>query len=196
MVPGSRSRAELARLLLPSPIGRLGLVSRRGALSAITLHADPTRFPFDVERTFGTAGVETASPFGETIRQLNEYFAGKRLVFRLPLDLDQGTAFQQQVWRALLAIPYGATVTYKDVAAAIGRPSASRAVGAANGCNPIPIVVPCHRVVASGGGLGGYGGGVHMKERLLELERRTRSSVLPRLQRPGRSGLGKDGDQR
>ncbi|HSW50976.1 MAG TPA: methylated-DNA--[protein]-cysteine S-methyltransferase [Bryobacteraceae bacterium] len=115
-------------------------------------------------------GVSKDNPFlDEAARQLEAYFAGSRKVFDLPLDL-RGTAFQRSVWRELLGIPFGQTRTYAEVARAIGSPRAVRAVGAANGANPVPIIVPCHRVVASGGGLGGYGGGVQLKRRLLELE--------------------------
>lgn len=105
----------------------------------------------------------------EAVRQLREYFAGLRRAFDLPLDL-QGTLFQKRVWRYLETIPYGQTRSYSQVAEAIGAPSAVRAVGAANGANPIPIVVPCHRVIGAGGKLTGYGGGLPLKQRLLELE--------------------------
>lgn len=101
--------------------------------------------------------------------QLAEYFAGQRREFTFPLDL-RGTPFQLACWRALLAIPYGATRTYADIARAVARPHAFRAVGMANHRNPIAIVVPCHRVIASDGTLCGYGGGLHRKRRLLELE--------------------------
>jgi methylated-DNA-[protein]-cysteine S-methyltransferase len=102
-------------------------------------------------------------------RQLRAYFAGDLRVFDLPLDM-QGTAFQQRVWDELLKIPYGETRSYMQVAVAAGTPQAVRAVGAANGANPIPIVVPCHRVIGSSGKLTGYGGGLPLKKRLLELE--------------------------
>ncbi len=105
----------------------------------------------------------------ETARQLREYFAGARRAFDLPLDM-QGTGFQKRVWQYLETIPYGHTRSYAQVAAAIGTPAAMRAVGAANGANPLPIVVPCHRVIGAGGKLTGYGGGLSLKQRLLELE--------------------------
>ncbi len=105
----------------------------------------------------------------EAARQLADYFHGRRREFRLPLDLD-GTPFQLSVWRALETIPYGETRSYRDVARQVGRPAATRAVGAANGGNPIAIIVPCHRVIASGGTLGGYGGGLPLKRMLLALE--------------------------
>jgi methylated-DNA-[protein]-cysteine S-methyltransferase len=106
----------------------------------------------------------------ETRRQLQEYFEGLRREFTLPLD-PRGTDFQLRVWRALQSILYGETRSYGELAQVLGMPHASRAVGAANGANPLPIVIPCHRVVGSTGKLVGYGGGLPMKKRLLELER-------------------------
>lgn len=111
----------------------------------------------------------------EAFRQLQEYFAGTRREFEVPYEL-RGTTFQKQVWSALAAIPYGQTRSYRDMAAAVGNPRAVRAVGAANGKNPMWIVLPCHRVVGADGSLTGYAGGLEMKRRLLELER----SVLER----------------
>jgi methylated-DNA-[protein]-cysteine S-methyltransferase len=107
----------------------------------------------------------------EAARQLRAYFAGDLRVFDLPLDL-QGTDFQKRVWRQLLTIPYGETRSYSEVAAAIGAARAVRAVGAANGANPVAIVVPCHRVIGMNGKLTGYGGGLPLKKRLLALEGR------------------------
>jgi methylated-DNA-[protein]-cysteine S-methyltransferase len=102
--------------------------------------------------------------------QLSEYFAGRRHSFELPLDLQCGTAFQQDVWRALLAIPAGGTTSYGAISRSIGKPQAMRAVGAAIGRNPVSIVVPCHRVVGSDGSLTGYAGGMERKTALLQLE--------------------------
>lgn len=109
------------------------------------------------------------APNKAAVQQILEYLDGKRSEFTLPLDL-RGTEFQRRVWHALLEIPYGRTRSYAEVAQAIGEPTAVRAVGAANGANPCALVVPCHRVVASGGKLGGYGGGLPLKRRLLALE--------------------------
>lgn len=109
-------------------------------------------------------------------RELGEYFAGNRRAFRFPLDL-RGTDFQLACWRALLAIPYGETRTYGDIARAVGRPQGFRAVGMANNRNPIAIVVPCHRVIASDGTLCGYGGGLDVKRKLLELEGATSGTL-------------------
>ena len=113
--------------------------------------------------------VESRPHTAECRRQLEEYFRGERRQFTLPLDL-RGTDFQKLCWQALLRIPYGETRSYADQARAIGRPQAFRAVGLANGDNPIAIIVPCHRVVASDGSLCGYGGGLDIKQKLLELE--------------------------
>ena len=106
----------------------------------------------------------------EARRQLSEYFTGARTAFDLPLH-PQGTAFQHKVWTALRGIPYGMTITYGELARRVGQPTAARAVGAANGRNPIPIIIPCHRVIGSNGKLTGFYGGLHLKEGLLSLER-------------------------
>jgi methylated-DNA-[protein]-cysteine S-methyltransferase len=105
--------------------------------------------------------------------QLSAYFAGSLREFSLPLEMA-GTDFQMRVWRVLLEIPYGETRSYRDLAIALGKPTAVRAVGAANGANPLPIVVPCHRVIGANGSLVGYGGGLHLKKRLLALEQASR----------------------
>lgn len=105
----------------------------------------------------------------EALRQLDEYFAGKRKGFDLPLS-PQGTAFQLKVWQALQTVPYGKTVSYKDIALQVGNAKACRAVGMANNRNPIAIVIPCHRIVGSSGKLVGYAGGLSLKEKLLKLE--------------------------
>jgi methylated-DNA-[protein]-cysteine S-methyltransferase len=105
----------------------------------------------------------------ETARQLREYFAGRRREFELPLA-PEGTKFQKSVWRELQGIPYGRTISYGELARRVGNPKASRAVGAANGANPIPIVIPCHRVIGANGKLTGFGGGLPIKEKLLDLE--------------------------
>jgi methylated-DNA-[protein]-cysteine S-methyltransferase len=112
-----------------------------------------------------------SAPFKKIIEQLRAYFAGEREDFDLPLA-PRGTPFQQKVWRRLCEIPYGETISYGELAKQIGNPQASRAVGLANGSNPIPIVIPCHRVIGSNGKLTGYGGGLPIKEKLLALERK------------------------
>ena len=121
---------------------------------------------FDRQRPEGRRDAKRCS---DAARQLGEYFAGKRREFTLELA-PVGTDFQLRVWRALCKIPYGAVRNYADIARAIGQPGAARAVGQANGCNPLPIVIPCHRVIASDGTIGGYSGGLAIKHRLLALE--------------------------
>jgi methylated-DNA-[protein]-cysteine S-methyltransferase len=139
-----------------TPIGPLLLSAEDGRLSGVTF----------AQRT----DARSSEPlFREAEAQLGAYFAGELRRFELPLA-PRGTAFQLSVWDALLEIPYGSTTTYSELAAAIGRPSACRAVGAANGRNPLAVIVPCHRVVGATGALTGYGGGLERKRRLLALE--------------------------
>lgn len=148
---------------LDSPIGPLLLVKEGGKLIAI-------RFPRDCEAAPAPEGSERREDgFADVAEQLAAYFEGRLRRFDLPLDL-RGTTFQRAVWQALLEIPYGTTTTYAGLAASIGKASAVRAVGAANGANPIPIVVPCHRVIGKGGSLTGFGGGLPAKRFLLDLE--------------------------
>ena len=112
---------------------------------------------------------EDATPFVRVLAQLDEYFSGARHAFRLPLA-PAGTAFQLAVWEALRAIPYGQTVSYTELARRLGNAGSARAVGLANGANPLPIIVPCHRVIGADGSLTGFGGGLHIKRALLSLE--------------------------
>jgi methylated-DNA-[protein]-cysteine S-methyltransferase len=123
----------------------------------------------DARMPLGTAD---SAPFNAAVAQLEEYWAGRRHTFELVLD-PPGTSFQRAVWAAIARIPYGATVTYAEIATAVGRPRAARAVGAATGQNPLSIVVPCHRVVGRDGHLTGYGGGLDRKRWLLDHEART-----------------------
>jgi methylated-DNA-[protein]-cysteine S-methyltransferase len=150
----------------PSPLGNLLLTSDGRALTG--LHMDASRHP---PRRDGD-WVSAEEPFEEARRQLDEYFARRRSRFDLELA-PRGTAFQRQVWAALQEIPYGETRSYRDIARQLGSPKAVRAVGGANGRNPIAVVIPCHRVIAADGSLGGYGGGLDRKRLLLELERGT-----------------------
>ncbi|NJQ02828.1 methylated-DNA--[protein]-cysteine S-methyltransferase [Streptomyces zingiberis] len=149
-----------------SPVGRLTLVATDGVLSGLYMTGQRHR---PAEETFGDRWRPGDDPFAAVVPLLGAYFAGERPEFDLPLRLD-GTPFQQTVWSALRDIPYGATLSYGELAARLGRPSASRAVGLANGRNPIGIIVPCHRVVGAGGSLTGYGGGLDRKRQLLALE--------------------------
>lgn len=152
------------RLVLDSPIGRL-------TLAGDGTHVTHLFLANSAAASRGSSPGRVPGPLRRAAGQLGEYFAGGRKEFDLPLRFASGTAFQQQVWLALSDIPYGETVSYAELANAVGRPSAYRAVGQANGANPLPIFFPCHRVVASGGGLGGYGGGLGVKQKLLALEK-------------------------
>lgn len=145
-----------------APVGELVITYQDGAVIALK-RADATALPEDAPNALTEA----------VCQQLDEYFAGTRTAFDFPLRL-QGTPFQEKVWAALRDIPYGETRSYQQIAQAIGQPKACRAVGMANHRNPIYIVVPCHRVVGANGALTGYGGGLHMKKALLELEARQR----------------------
>ena len=146
-----------------SPVGELLLVGREGALEGLYMRAGPR--PKPVREDWCRA----EAPFAGAVEQLGEYFAGGRTSFDLPLEL-RGTVFQRQVWEALRDIPHGGTESYGALAARLGPAVSPRAVGTANGQNPVSIVVPCHRVIGADGSLVGYGGGLERKRLLLELE--------------------------
>ncbi|MFD7707284.1 methylated-DNA--[protein]-cysteine S-methyltransferase [Streptomyces sp. NPDC059785] len=152
--------------VLDSPYGPLTLVATDGVVSGLYMTDQRHRPP---QERFGP---RDDRPFGAAADQLTAYFAGDLKEFDLPLHLD-GTPFQRTVWDRLRAIPYGETRSYGELAVALGNPRASRAVGLANGRNPVGIIVPCHRVVGADGGLTGYGGGLDRKRRLLDFERGT-----------------------
>lgn len=157
---------------IDSPVGRLRLIASVEALVGIGFERGR-----DMAR--GTSGLARGSNsiIEHTRAQLDEYFAGTRRAFDLPLD-PRGTEFQKRVWSRLTKIAYGETTTYGSLASELGNPKGSRAVGLANGSNPIPIVIPCHRVIGADGSLTGFGGGLPIKAMLLELER---SATQPRL---------------
>lgn len=145
----------MEQAVFPSPLGPLTIFAEGSALTALV---------------FGDFGGYDDTPlFRETGRQLEEYFAGMRRTFSLPLD-PAGTDFQLRVWRALWDVPYGTTISYRELAQRAGSPRGFRAVGQASGRNPLPILIPCHRVIAADGGLGGYSGGTERKRVLLALE--------------------------
>lgn len=148
---------------MDSPVGRLLLASDGIRLTQIHFQSGP--HPMRAEQQW----TASRAPFTEVIEQLQQYFAGRRHTFDLPLA-PVGTEFQRAVWRALTKIPYGTTISYGELAQRIGNPRASRAVGLANGANPLPIVVPCHRVIGANGSLTGFGGGLPIKQALLSLE--------------------------
>jgi methylated-DNA-[protein]-cysteine S-methyltransferase len=149
---------------LDSPAGRLLLARDAAGLRLIHFQYGrrPERPPYDWQLR--------DDAFDDVVAQLTEYFAGRRREFALPLA-PECTPFQRRVWHALLDIPYGETISYGELASRLGQKSASRAVGLANGSNPIPIVIPCHRVIGANGKLTGYGGGLAIKRQLLTLER-------------------------
>jgi methylated-DNA-[protein]-cysteine S-methyltransferase len=149
-----------ATMPLPSPIGTLVLECDGDVLIGVWLPTEKRHRRHDVD--------DIPPVLKETASQLEEYFAGERLDFDLPMELD-GTPFQREVWSELARIPYGETISYGELARRVGRPNGPRAVGQANGRNPIPIIVPCHRVLASNG-IGGYGGGLAAKRALLAVE--------------------------
>lgn len=156
----------------PSPIGPLTLAWEADALTGIYFEKDRWLSVIPPE------WIEDAVPLGEVIRQLDEYFAGTRTDFDLPLA-PAGTPFQLRVWKALCDIPFGETRSYGAMAQRLGSPGASRAVGLANGRNPIPVIIPCHRVIGSNGSLTGYGGGLDRKRWLLQHERRVPAAPHP-----------------
>jgi methylated-DNA-[protein]-cysteine S-methyltransferase len=156
---------KIAYCHLESPLGTLLLASADAGLCEINFPANGKPARADSEWQ------EDASALREPIRELRAYFCGELEGFDLPLA-PVGTAFQHKVWDELLNIPYGETISYGELANRIGNPNASRAVGLANGSNPIPIIIPCHRVIGSNGKLTGYGGGLPIKEKLLALEKR------------------------
>jgi methylated-DNA-[protein]-cysteine S-methyltransferase len=148
--------------VVSSPIGPLTLVREDDALVRLAM-SPPTALVPDA------LGVRSDEGFGDVVRQLGEYFAGERTAFDLPLR-PSGSDFELAVWHQLTLIPYGETRSYGYVAKAVGEPGGAQAVGAANGRNPLPVIVPCHRVIGAAGALTGYGGGLERKRHLLALE--------------------------
>ena len=156
-----------------SPVGPLFLAASTKGLVRLEFEARMQKLNPDASELQPSKPV--LAPY---LRELKEYFAGERREFSIPLDL-RGTEFQLACWNALLEIPYGETRSYRDIAQAIGHPHAYRAVGMSNNRNPVAIVVPCHRVIASSGSLCGYGGGLEIKRKLLDLERANHANVGP-----------------
>lgn len=166
-----------AYVTIESPIGPLTLVAQGGALAC--LYMNDHRHAPEVS-AFGAAEPgpgPQAEVLELTEHQLAEYFAGERQEFNIPLHMP-GTPFQQQVWAGLRQIPFGETISYGELARRLGQPNASRAVGLANGKNPVSIIVPCHRVIGASGRLTGYGGGLDRKQLLLDLERKVSGGQL------------------
>jgi methylated-DNA-[protein]-cysteine S-methyltransferase len=153
---------SMAYTTMASPLGELMLTAANGELTGLYMPAEAHAPPAGAVRDEGA--------FATARRQIEEYFAGERRTFELPVS-PAGTSFQQRVWAELQLIGYGETISYAELAARIGRPTAIRAAGAANGANPVSIIIPCHRVIGSNGSLTGYGGGIEAKRALLALER-------------------------
>ncbi|MCX4782926.1 methylated-DNA--[protein]-cysteine S-methyltransferase [Streptomyces sp. NBC_01264] len=152
--------------VVDSPYGPLTLVAADGVLCGLYMTGQRHR---PAEEAFGERVAAGEAPFPEVLRQLTAYFAGELTAFDLPVRLE-GTEFQRSVWEQLVRIPYGQTWSYGELAAKLGKPNASRAVGLANGKNPVGIIVPCHRVIGASGSMTGYGGGIDRKVRLLAFE--------------------------
>jgi methylated-DNA-[protein]-cysteine S-methyltransferase len=167
-----QSDASLLYQDMESPIGRLRLIASGDVLVGIWFEQGR-----DAARSGGAMVPGVAPVIERTRGQLEEYFRGERTDFDLPLA-PRGTDFQQRVWQRLRQIQYGTTTTYGALASELGNPNASRAVGLANGSNPIPIVIPCHRVIGANGALTGFGGGLPIKSALLALERTQKQSAL------------------
>jgi len=165
--PGGKVPKSYVYKIMKSPVGDLKLIASDAGLAAILWENDnPKRVRLNI------MGEDRRHPIlAETERQLTEYFAGRRKTFTVKLDFN-GTDFQKSVWRALLKIPFGQTRSYGEIARSLGNPKAMRAVGAANGKNPISIIAPCHRVIGSAGQLTGFAGGLEVKATLLRLEGR------------------------
>ena len=174
----STTTQPLFRTTMSSPIGLLTLVANDHAIVAICWDEETPDAHNPVDRKLGDEFVDVStgehSALDKAVEQLGEYFEGKRVDFDLPLDPD-GTPFQRQAWDALVKIPFGETISYGEQAVMLGDKNKSRAVGAANGKNPIPIVVPCHRVVGSNGHLTGFAGGLNVKAWLLDHEFKVRT---------------------
>ena len=156
-------REQYLHTTIDSPIGELLLVGDEERLRGLYMQDGRTRM------AVRSSWLEADEPFADAREQLGQYFAGERTGFDLPLA-TQGTDFERSVWAELERIPYGQTTSYGEIARRIGRPERARAVGAANGRNPISVIVPCHRVIGANGSLTGYGGGLERKRFLLELE--------------------------
>jgi len=172
---GDTAARQRSHAVIDSPIGPLTLIAENGRLAGV--HMEIARYE-PVAAALGDA-VDCAEEalLAGAARQLDAYFDGELTAFDLPLTLD-GSQFQRTVWAALQDIPYGETISYGELARRIGQPSASRAVGLANGRNPVSIVVPCHRVIGADGSLTGYGGGMDRKRFLLGLEQRVSGQTL------------------
>ncbi|MEM7699669.1 MAG: methylated-DNA--[protein]-cysteine S-methyltransferase [Verrucomicrobiota bacterium] len=169
------NQSDIHRTYFDSPVGRLLLGASAKGLVGIYFDGVHRRQPADTE-----GWIDGSSRFGEVVTQLTEYFAGERRDFKVAIDWEhRGTPFFHEVWKELITVPYGETVSYLDLAGRIGRPKAVRAVAMANARNPISIIIPCHRVIGSNGKLTGYAGGMNVKKFLLDFEGPAGSGKAP-----------------
>ena len=168
MTPRVADEERVLTTTVPSPIGPLTLTAVDGVLTGLHMH-EQRHAP-----AASSGWVRDDAAFKDVVEQLDAYFAGELRRFEVATAL-RGTDFQRRVWAALVEIPYGETISYGELASRVGRPRAFRAVGLANGRNPVAVIVPCHRVIAGDGTLGGYGGGLERKTMLLDFERRNRA---------------------
>jgi len=167
---GARGYATIYYCGVSTPIGRLLVAAGDEGLVRVSFRQSEASFVAELRRRLRAPVERSSSRTSEIVHQLRAYFAGTRRTFDVPIDLRHITPFQRRVLQATAEIPVGQVVSYHDIARRVGRPRGSRAVGQALGRNPVPIVIPCHRVVASGGSIGGYGGGLRIKRKLLRLE--------------------------
>jgi O-6-methylguanine DNA methyltransferase len=169
---------KVSYTVFKSPFGLTGLaVSQKGLIRLVNKIPNEKVFKSILLKEFGFQIEKNPKHFNLLIKQFQKYFKGELKFFKFPLDLRLGTPFQQKVWEALLTIPYGTTRSYKWLAQLINHPSSARAVGNANGQNPLPIIIPCHRVVLANGKIGGYTGDIMIKRNLLELEKSINGSL-------------------
>ncbi|MGH2594324.1 MAG: methylated-DNA--[protein]-cysteine S-methyltransferase [Anaerolineae bacterium] len=168
--PALRPKRAAHYTTMRTPVGRLFVAATGAGLVRVSFRQNEASFVADLRRRLKMDVVKSADKLAGIVAQLEAYFAGKRRAFDVPVDLSHVAPFQRSVLMAARSVPAGQVVSYGEIARRIGRPTASRAVGQALGHNPVPIVIPCHRVVASSGGLGGYTGGLEIKKRLLQME--------------------------
>jgi methylated-DNA-[protein]-cysteine S-methyltransferase len=163
---------KLYYTVLDSKIGRILVTRTDKGLNNLLFH-QPTwgKFFEELKKKKNIELVRDENKFSKLKKELNQYLSGKKVGFTEKLDLSSGTLFQQKVWKKMLEVPFGKTISYKKLAAMVGSPKKARAVGNACATNPVSIIVPCHRIIKSDGGLGGYGGGIELKKRLLKLEK-------------------------
>lgn len=163
---------KLYYTVLDTKIGRILVTRTDKGLTNLLFHQPIWgRFFEELKKKKDVELVKSEAKFAGLKKQLNQYLSGKKVRFSEKLDLSSGTPFQQRVWKKMLKVPFGKTISYKKLASLVGNPEKARAVGNACATNPVSIIVPCHRIIKSDGGLGGYGGGIELKKRLLKLEK-------------------------